>query len=160
MTGQINLAWTFDDSFGAEQPAWRTETPIGFVSVVDHSHYRNNFQVHLVNGEGRIPDELQVRFYSFTGAALAVERWVSEMSPRPQSLFLVQKRGYYYRPEARGYTAFKKDAGRWPLEDVAMLFSGMSERSGLSFISEDMAEDYSPACDEITRLRHMAGEHV
>jgi len=68
-------------------------------------------------------------------------------------VWLILKRGYYYRPDNCGYTAIKSEAGRYSLEETAVHFPNESD-SGLSFIHEDKADDYSPACDVITKLQH------
>lgn len=34
-------------------------------------------------------------------------------------LYLIEKRGLYYRPNAQGYTCFKHEAGTYTLDEVA-----------------------------------------
>lgn len=69
------------------------------------------------------------------------------MSDDPK--FLVLKHGYYYRPEAKGYTTIKGYAGRYSLEEVAVRMPNGPEGSndGISFIAEDDAPDFSPSAD-------------
>lgn len=78
---------------------------------------------------------------------------MSEVDTSAEAVWLIIKRGYYYRPESSGYTAIKSEAGRYTLEDTAARFPNESD-SGLSFIHEDDAPDYSPACDAITKMQH------
>ena len=35
-------------------------------------------------------------------------------------MFLIMKNGYYYRPNAAGYTSNKEEAGRYTLEEAAI----------------------------------------
>ena len=35
-------------------------------------------------------------------------------------MFLIMKNGYYYRPNAAGYTSNKSEAGRFSLEEAAV----------------------------------------
>lgn len=56
--------------------------------------------------------------------------------------YLLIKRGYYWRPNSQGYTAFKNEAGRYSLEDAQASLDG-----GSRMIHEDEAEMFSPAAD-------------
>lgn len=73
-------------------------------------------------------------------------------------MYLLIKRDLYWRPNARGYTGLKSDAGRYTLVD-AQKYSN----SGVTMLHEDEAADISRGCfqdiadkwraEEITRLR-------
>ncbi|MCR9276227.1 MULTISPECIES: hypothetical protein [unclassified Mameliella] len=69
------------------------------------------------------------------------------MSDDPK--FLILKRGLYYRPEAKGYTALKEHAGRYSLDEVAVRMPNGPDGSndGISFIAEDDAPDCAPSAD-------------
>lgn len=74
--------------------------------------------------------------------------------------YLIVKRDLYYRPKAMGYTGIKDEAGRYSLDEVAVLFPNLESENqdGMSFIAEDEAPDYSPACWHDVKARHMAGK--
>ena len=65
--------------------------------------------------------------------------------------FLIMKRDLYYMPEGKGYTGVKKQAGRFSLSDTAVRFPDCDD-SGLSFIHEDEAPEFSKACFEDIKL--------
>ena len=56
-------------------------------------------------------------------------------------MFLIYKNGLFYRPESKGYTSFKSEAGRYTLEEVALLFP-VSKRDDVGFVAEEDAEDF------------------
>ena len=64
-----------------------------------------------------------------------------------EAVWLIMKRDLYYRPEGKGYTGVKKDAGRFPLEETAVHFPDCDDH-GISFIHEDDAPEFSKACFE------------
>jgi len=77
--------------------------------------------------------------------------------------FLIEKRGYYYRPNAQGYTALKEEAGRYSFEDAAE-YSGPNgpdgSQDGIVIWCEADAPEYSRSCDAITKERHIKAKLV
>ncbi len=68
--------------------------------------------------------------------------------------YLIMKRGVYYRPNNAGYTGIKDEAGRYSLDEISMRFPNETD-SGLSFILENEAPDYSPNCFADYKQAHM-----
>lgn len=70
-------------------------------------------------------------------------------------LYLIEKRGLYYRPSAQGYTCFKHEAGQYTLNDVAVHFPNHDSpnQDGMTFIAFDDAPDVSKAGGFEGRLR-------
>jgi hypothetical protein len=70
--------------------------------------------------------------------------------------FLIIKRGLYYRPQAKGYTNFKEEAGRFTLEEVAVRFPNKDSdnQDGMYFMHEDDSPEYAPSCCPIEELYH------
>ena len=63
--------------------------------------------------------------------------------------FLIEKRGLYYRPEARGYTGLKREAGRYTLEEAAERVGPNGPdgpQDGMGMWREDEAPEFSSAC--------------
>lgn len=83
------------------------------------------------------------------------------MAPAPvpadvEGLYLIEKRGLYYRPNASGYTGLKSEAGRYSFEDAAVLAGPNGpdgSRDGIEIWREADAPDFAPACDHETRAR-------
>ena len=73
-------------------------------------------------------------------------------------MYLIIKRGLYYRPNAQGYTGVKEFAGRYSLED-AMSYSHPNgqkgPRDGMSIIKDAEAPEYSEACWWDVKEKHM-----
>ena len=67
--------------------------------------------------------------------------------------YLIIKRGLYYRPNSSGYTGIKDEAGRYSLSETAVIFPAVSD-SGLSFIHENNAPEYTEACYYDLKLKH------
>lgn len=65
--------------------------------------------------------------------------------PETEELWLVMKRGLYYRPNDRGYTGLKEHAGRYTYEEAKKRECSIS---GVSIIREPEAPDISPNCYE------------
>ena len=68
--------------------------------------------------------------------------------------FLIEKRGVYCRPEAKGYTGLKREAGRYSFEEAAERVGPNGpdgSQDGLSMWREDEAPEYSSACYSDTR---------
>lgn len=78
------------------------------------------------------------------------------MADRSDS-YLIVKRGLYYRPKAQGYTGIRDYAGRYTLEEVAVHFPNMESENqdGMSFIHEDDAPEFTPACFHDLRADHL-----
>ena len=64
------------------------------------------------------------------------------------NLYLIEKRGLYYRPNAAGYTGLKSEAGRYDLGEVAKHFPNFDSpnQDGMTFVDEMDAPDYSTQC--------------
>lgn len=64
-------------------------------------------------------------------------------------MFLLMKRGLYYRPDAMGYTGIKDNAGRYSKADAE---AHVDPESGVSMIAETEAPEFSPKCfDDLAR---------
>lgn len=64
-------------------------------------------------------------------------------------LYLLMKRGLYYRPDAMGYTGIKDHAGRYSKEDAE---GHADPASGVTMVSEAQAAEFSPGCfDDLAR---------
>lgn len=74
-------------------------------------------------------------------------------------MFLIEKRGLYYRPNAYGYTGLKCEAGRYSFEDAAM-YGGPNGpeggRDGIEVWREKDAPEFSPKCAWDVRMKHEA----
>ena len=69
--------------------------------------------------------------------------------------FLIEKRGLYYRPNARGYTGLKREAGRYSFEDAVERVGPNGPdgpQDGLGMWREDEAPEFSSACAWDVRL--------
>lgn len=63
--------------------------------------------------------------------------------------FLIEKRGLYYRPGARGYTGLKREAGRYTFEEAAWRVGPNGPdgpHDGMGMWREDEAPEFSSAC--------------
>jgi len=77
--------------------------------------------------------------------------------------FLIEKRGMYYRPDAKGYTFFKGEAGRYSFEEAAERAGPNGpdgSQDGIGIWRESEAPEYSSACDYITQLQYQKRELV
>lgn len=70
-------------------------------------------------------------------------------------MWLLEKRGLYYRPNGAGYTGIKDHAGRYTEADAC---SHMVGGSGVSRIREDHAPEFSKACFEDLARKHLADQ--
>lgn len=65
-------------------------------------------------------------------------------------LYLIEKRGLYYRPNSCGYTGLKREAGRYSFEDAACIVGPNGpdgpQDFGLCMWSESDAPEFSNAC--------------
>ena len=73
--------------------------------------------------------------------------------------YLIMKRGLYYKPNSSGYTGIKDYAGRYTLTDTALRFPNESH-SGLSYIHESNAPEYSEACFYDLKLEHQLKKSI
>jgi hypothetical protein len=72
-------------------------------------------------------------------------------------LFLIEKRGLYYRPESAGYTGIKDEAGRYPFEEAAERSCPNGPdgpRDGITIWRESEAPDYSGSCCPDVKAKH------
>lgn len=85
---------------------------------------------------------------------------MSETTTDDARVYLIEKRGLYYRPEAKGYTGIKDEAGRYSLAEVAEHMPNMdsANQDGMSFIHEDEAPEYTRACYHDLKERHQANK--
>lgn len=81
----------------------------------------------------------------------------------PDGMFLIEKRGLYYRPDAAGYTGIKDEAGRYSFEDAAF-HAGPNgpdgSLDGITIWAEADAPDYSPACYSDIKEKHMRSKLI
>lgn len=73
--------------------------------------------------------------------------------------FLIEKRGLYYRPEARGYTGLKREAGRYSFEDAAARVRPNgpdSWQDGKVMWAEADAPEFSSACAWDVKMKELA----
>ena len=64
-------------------------------------------------------------------------------------LFLIEKNGLYYRPNACGYTGRKSEAGRYTLDDAAERAGPNGpegSQDGIVIWAEDEAPEHSAQC--------------
>ena len=64
-------------------------------------------------------------------------------------MFLIEKRGFYYRPNAAGYTGLKMEAGRYTFEDAVQRVGPNGPegpQDGMCMWREEDAPEYSQAC--------------
>lgn len=73
------------------------------------------------------------------------------------SAYLIVKRGLYYRPNGQGYTGIKDNAGRYALDEAR---DHADEASGVTFIAEADAPDFSAACFHDLALNHLQGKYA
>lgn len=78
------------------------------------------------------------------------------MADRSDS-YLIVKRDLYYMPKACGYTGIRDHAGRYTLEEVAVHFPNLESENqdGMSFIHEDDAPEFTPACFHDLKAAHL-----
>ena len=72
-----------------------------------------------------------------------------------ECLFLIEKRGLYYRPQSAGYTGVKAEAGRYTFDEAAV-HAGPNgpdgSQDGIVVWRESEAPEYSKACAWDVRL--------
>lgn len=74
-------------------------------------------------------------------------------------LFLILKRGLYYRPDSAGYTGLKDDAGRYSRAEADRIThpnGPEGPRDGMTFIAEGAAPERSDGCFQEVKMQHMA----
>jgi hypothetical protein len=62
---------------------------------------------------------------------------------------LIEKRGLYYRPESRGYTGLKREAGRYSFDDAAVIAGPNGPdgaRDGIIIWNAANAPEFSSRC--------------
>ncbi|WP_104019083.1 hypothetical protein [Roseovarius nitratireducens] len=83
-------------------------------------------------------------------------RNTEEMS---NDLYLIEKRGLYYRPNAAGYTGLKSQAGRYSFEDAAERVGPNGPdgpQDGMGMWRESEAPEYSSRCPWDLRMKDHA----
>jgi hypothetical protein len=74
-------------------------------------------------------------------------------------MFLIEKRGLYYRPDARGYTGLKSEAGRYSFEEAAERVGPNGPdgpQDGMGMWREDEAPEYSQSCAWDVKMKDKA----
>lgn len=85
----------------------------------------------------------------FIREALATREEAPAEEGEDDGLFLLMKRGLYYRPNAMGYTGIKDHAGRYTKAEAE---SHADPVSGVTAVAASDAPDFSPACfDDLAR---------
>lgn len=77
--------------------------------------------------------------------------------------FLIEKRGLYYRPDARGYTGLKREAGRYSFEEAAERVGPNGPegpQDGMGMWREDDAPEFSSSCAWDVRLIEKARQET
>ncbi len=78
---------------------------------------------------------------------------MSEITTRAEEgakLYVLMKRGLYWRPDAQGYTGVLADAGRYTAEKAAA-YTHHDDPSVTAILASE-ADEFSPACWEETKL--------
>lgn len=74
-------------------------------------------------------------------------------------LFLIEKKGWYYRPCSQGYTGLKSEAGRYSFEEAAVIVGPNGPdgpQDGLGIWAEADAPDYSERCAWDIKMKDQA----
>lgn len=74
-------------------------------------------------------------------------------------MYLIEKRGLYYRPKSAGYTGLKCEAGRYSFDEAAIHADPNGpegSRDGIGVWREDEAPEFSPSCPWDVRMKHEA----
>lgn len=80
------------------------------------------------------------------------------MTDAPEK-FLIEKRGLYYRPNARGYTGLKSEAGRYSFDEAVERVGPNGPdgpQDGLGMWRESEAPEYSSRCPWDVRMERAA----
>jgi hypothetical protein len=80
------------------------------------------------------------------------------MSTEP--LYVIMKRGLFYRPRNQGYTGIRKEAGLYTLDEVAELFPNIDceNQDGISYMDVDHAPEFAPGCWHDLKLKVLENE--
>lgn len=87
--------------------------------------------------------------------ALATREEAPAEAGEDDGLFLLMKRGLYYRPNAMGYTGIKDHAGRYTKAEAE---NHADPISGVTAIAAIDAPDFSPACFDDLARAHLVGK--
>lgn len=74
-------------------------------------------------------------------------------------LYLIEKKGWYYRPNALGYTGIKAEAGRYCLEEATARCQ-RNDRDGPRMVPEGEAPEFSSNCPIEERVRWQSENHA
>lgn len=69
--------------------------------------------------------------------------------------YLIMKRGLYYRPNSCGYTGIRDNAGRYTLAEAQ---EHADPISGVTFVHESEAEEFSDACYDNLARDHLRAQ--
>lgn len=81
------------------------------------------------------------------------------MSSKTGEMFLIEKRGLYYRPDACGYTGLKRDAGRYSFDEAVERVGPNGPegpQDGLGMWREAEAPEFSTRCSWDLRVAEKA----
>ncbi len=75
-----------------------------------------------------------------------------------EPMYLLMKRGLYWRPNGAGYTGLKREAGRYTAEDSSWVDNERVARHEpkTTRVLESKAERFAPACASDVRERELA----
>ena len=76
-----------------------------------------------------------------------------------EEMFLIEKRGLYYRPNAQGYTGRKADAGRYTFEEAASRAGPNGpdgSQDGMGIWRESEAPEHSTSCPWDVKMKDAA----
>ena len=79
---------------------------------------------------------------------------LSEVQTEPDmnDIYLLVKRGLYYKPNSAGYVGVKELAGHYSKENAE---EACRKCDGVTMMTYDEAPEYSPQCYEDIKLRHI-----
>ena len=69
-----------------------------------------------------------------------------------EELYVLMKRGLYYRPDSLGYTGIRDHAGRYTRDEITNLVDGVTA------LKLDEAPEYSPNCFSDVKADHIAAK--
>lgn len=72
----------------------------------------------------------------------------------PEPMYLLMKRGLYWRPGGTGYTGLKREAGRYSDAESAAIASERDDERTWRLLESD-APRFAPSCDSVIRTREI-----
>lgn len=81
------------------------------------------------------------------------------MKPEGDKKFVLIKRGLYWRPDGKGYTGIREEAGLYSLDDASMAHCEYMATPTIKATTEymlwDDAPEYAPGCWAAVKAEHM-----